>query len=87
VRILDPLTARVDVHYEGFRFDDDLNTRRLDAGTTVDARLDWRIHGPLSAFVSAENLFDQDIVTAVTGDGARSFGPPQLFRVGLTYRR
>jgi hypothetical protein len=41
----------------------------------------------LSAFVSAENLFDQDIVTAVTGDGARSFGPPQLFRVGLTYRR
>jgi outer membrane receptor protein involved in Fe transport len=86
-KVVDPLTARVDVHYEGFRFDDDLNSRRLDSATTVDARVDLRIHGPISAFVSGENLFDENVTTAVTGDGVRSFGPPRLFRVGLTLRR
>ena len=86
-RILDPLTARVDVRYEGFRYDDDLNTRRLSPGTTVDARLDFRLGGPLSVFVAAENLFDARIETAETADGNESFGTPQVFRVGLSLRR
>jgi outer membrane receptor protein involved in Fe transport len=81
-----PLTARVDVHYEGARFDDDLNTRRLSAVVTVDARADLRLAGPLSVYVSAENLFDAHIETAQTADGIESYGPPQLFRVGLTLR-
>ena len=75
------------MHYEGFRFDDDQNVRRLKAGTTVDLRADVKVAGAVSVFASAENLFDQNIVTAVTGDGVRSFGPPQVFRAGLTIRR
>jgi outer membrane receptor protein involved in Fe transport len=84
---IEPVTIRADVHYEGFRFDDDQNVRRLKAGTTVDLRADVKVAGAVSVFASAENLFDQNIVTAVTGDGVRSFGPPQVFRAGLTIRR
>jgi outer membrane receptor protein involved in Fe transport len=87
LRIVEPLTVRADVHYEGARFDDDLNLRRLAPGVTLDARADLKVAGPLSVFVSAEHLLDAKIDTAVTADGVRSFGPPQLFRVGLTLRR
>ena len=52
-----------------------------------EAGYDLRVTRMLSLFVSAENLFDENLETAVTADGVRSFGPPQVFRAGLTLRR
>ena len=53
----------------------------------MDARVDLRVRGPVSLYVAAENLFDVNVETAITGTGERSFATPQFFRVGLTYRR
>lgn len=86
-QVAQPLSLRVDVRYEGMRYDDDLNLRKLGAGATVDFRADWRLAGPVSVFVAGENLFDSKIEIAETGDGAQSFGPPQRFRVGVSVRR
>ena len=86
-RVLEPLTFRADIRFEGMRFDDDLNARRLEGAATVDLGLQWRLSGSLSLVASAENLFDVDLPTAVTGDGVRSFGPPRRLRVGLVVGR
>ncbi len=85
--VIEPLSLRADLRYEGMRFDDDLNSRRLADATTVDVSLEWRVAGPLSVVAAAENLFDVKLTTAVTGDGVRSFGPPRRFRVGLVLGR
>lgn len=84
---LAPVTVRADLHYEGARFDDDLNTRPIAASTTLDLRGDLRVQGPISLFVEADNVFDTKIQTAAAADGTRSYGPPRLIRVGLTIRR
>jgi vitamin B12 transporter len=86
-KVIEPLSLRADLRYEGMRFDDDLNSRRLADATTVDVSLEWRVAGPLSVVAAAENLFDVNLTTAVTGDGVRSFGPPRRFRVGLVLGR
>ncbi len=86
-RPLDRLTLRTDVRYEGARFDDDLNTRRLAAGATVDARAEWRVATGTTVFVAAENLSGADIETARTADGVVSYDAPRMIRVGLTLSR
>ena len=86
-----PLSVTGDVHYESLRFDDDQNTRRLDPGTNVDARADWRLDAHASLFVAMDNLFDAKIATGRTAStptvpGATSYDEPRRFRVGLTLR-
>lgn len=81
------VVVRADVRYEGLRFDDDLNQRRLGAGMMIDLRADVRLRGPLSLFVSAANLLDANIETGQTADGVQSFAPPRVMRAGLTWRR
>jgi outer membrane receptor protein involved in Fe transport len=83
----DPITLRADLRYEGARFDDDVNTRPDAASTTVDLRGDWRVAGPVSLFVEADNVFDEKVQTAAAADGTRSYGPPRLIRVGVSVRR
>jgi len=86
-KVSEPLTVRADFRYEGKRFDDDLNQRPLAAAVTVDLRADLNVRGPLSLFVSAENLLDARVETGRTADGVRSLAPPRIVRGGLTLRR
>jgi vitamin B12 transporter len=86
-QVIDPVAARLDVRYEGARFDDDTNSRTLDDAVVVDARVDVRVSGPVSVYAAVENLFDTNVQTAITGGGERSFGTPQFFRFGVTMRR
>ncbi|QUD90627.1 TonB-dependent receptor [Phenylobacterium montanum] len=90
-RPLDRLGLTGDVRYESLRFDDDQNTRRLNPGTNVDARADWRLNGHASLFLAMDNLFDAKIATGHTAStatvpGATSYDEPRRFRVGLTLR-
>jgi len=85
-RVVAPPSLSADVRYEGMRYDDDLNIRKLGAGATVDLRADWRVAGPASLFVAVDNVFDSNLEIAETGDGVQSFGPPRRFRVGLAIR-
>lgn len=86
-RPIDPLSLRAVVRYEGSRFDDDLNSRQLGAGTEVSLRADWSASRQVTLYAAADNLFDAAIETAQTGDGVESYDAPRTLRVGLVLRR
>ncbi|HEY0053007.1 MAG TPA: TonB-dependent receptor, partial [Caulobacteraceae bacterium] len=78
------LTAQA--RFEGERFDDDLNSRVLEAGTTIDARVERRL-GPVWLYLAAENLLDSNLETAESADGVESLAAPRTLRLGLRWRR
>lgn len=86
-RPIEPLSARLQVRYEGSRFDDDRNTRKLAAFTEVDARADWTLTARVGLYAAAENLTDANVQTARAFDGTVSYDQPRTFRIGLILRR
>jgi outer membrane cobalamin receptor len=86
-RPVDALSLRTVVRYEGDRYDDDLNSRKLSAATAVDLRADWSVSRAVTLYAAAENLFDAEIETAETGGGLESYDQPRTVRVGLVLRR
>jgi outer membrane receptor protein involved in Fe transport len=86
-RVDNRLTVIGDVRYESARFDDDQNTRRIDAGTGVNAKVQWALDHELSVFIAADNLFNADIETGRTAANIVSYDAPRIIRVGLALRR
>ncbi|RZJ84995.1 MAG: TonB-dependent receptor, partial [Brevundimonas sp.] len=86
-RATDRLSLGVAARYESDRFEDDLNSRVLEAAVTVDARADWAVRDGVDLWVAADNLFDADVAVSETGTGVEGYGPPRTLRVGLTLRR
>lgn len=80
------LSIRSTLRYEGERFDDDLNQRRLAAAFTSDLRVDWQAKGGVTLYAAAENLSDAEVETGQTADGIESFDMPRTIRVGLIWR-
>jgi outer membrane receptor protein involved in Fe transport len=87
VRPLEPLSLSADLRYESLRFEDDLNTRRLSAGVTLDARATWRVAEHMELYLAADNLTDEKLEVGETADGVESYAAPQTFRVGFTWRQ
>ena len=83
-RVTERLTLSLRGRHESRRFDDDLNSRRLGAATTVDARLDWQLKDGVGLYVAADNLFDAGVEVSETADGFAGYGPPQTVRVGAS---
>ena len=83
-RVTERLTLSLRGRHESRRFDDDLNSRRLGAATTVDARLDWQLKDGVGLYVAADNLFDAGVEVSETADGVAGYGPPQTVRVGAS---
>jgi outer membrane receptor protein involved in Fe transport len=83
-RTTDRLTLSSRARYESARFDDDLNSRTLDAALTVDARADWRLREGVILYAVADNLFDEDVAVSQTGDGVSGYGPPRTLRAGVS---
>lgn len=81
------LNLRTVIRYEGDRYDDDLNSRKLSAATQVNLRADWSVSQAVTLYAAAENLLDAEIETAQTGDGLESYDQPRTLRVGLVLRR
>jgi outer membrane receptor protein involved in Fe transport len=86
-RPIEPLSLSADLRYESGRWEDDLNSRRLSAGTTVDARAGWRVRADTEVYVAVENLLDEKVEVGETADGVESFSAPQTFRIGVSIRR
>jgi outer membrane cobalamin receptor len=84
---IERLTLIGDVRYESARFDDDQNTRRIDAGTGVNARAEWALTPALNVFVAADNLFDANIETGRSAADIVTYDAPRIIRLGLTLRR
>ncbi len=83
----DKLNVSGDLRYESARFEDDLNSRVLAAGVSVDARAAWSVGPGSEVYVAAENLGGAKIEVGETADGVESFAAPRTFRVGFAYRR
>ena len=81
------LTLSADARYESGRWEDDLNTRRLSAGTLLDARAAWRLSERSEVYLAAENLADGDLEVGETADGVESYSQPRTVRIGFAYRR
>ena len=76
-----------DLRYESKRFEDDLNSRVLSAGLTLDARAAWRLSPDSEVYVAAENLGGAKLEVGETADGVESYSAPRTFRVGFSIRR
>ncbi len=83
-RATDRLTLVTQVRYESARFEDDLNSRVLDAATTLDARAEYEVRDGVTAYLAADNLFHAEVAVSETGDGVEGYGPPRTVRAGLS---
>ena len=86
-RPIDKLGVHGFVRWEGARYDDDQNTRRLAPSARFDARADWALNSWAQVYVAAANLFDTNTETARAADGTPSYDSPRMFRFGLSLRR
>ena len=75
------------LRYESLRYEDDLNTLRLDPAVTVDLRADWTVRRGVALFLAADNLFDAAVQTQRSADGVLSYDAPRLVRAGLRLTR
>ena len=82
-RATDRLTLALAARYESSRFDDDLNSRVLDAAVTLDGRAEWAFRPNATLWMAADNLFDADVEVSETGTGVAGYGPPRTISVGL----
>jgi len=82
-RATDRLTLALAARYESSRFDDDLNSRVLDAAVTLDARGEWALTRSATLWVAADNLFDEDVEVSETGTGVAGYGPRRTISLGL----
>jgi outer membrane receptor protein involved in Fe transport len=85
-RAMRRLTLSTQLHYESLRYDDDLNTRKLKPGVTLDGRAGWSVAAFTEVYVSVENLGNARIATAQTTTST-SYDEPRTVRVGVAYRR
>ena len=82
-RATDRLTLALTARYESSRFDDDLNSRVLDAAVTLDGRAEWAFTPKATLWMAADNLFDEDVEVSETGTGVAGYGPPRTVSIGL----
>lgn len=82
-RATDRLTLALAARYESSRFDDDLNSRVLNAAVTLDARGEWAFTPNATLWMAADNLFDEDVEVSETGTGVAGYGPPRTVSIGL----
>ncbi len=86
-RATDRLTLAADLRWEGRRFEDDLNSRVLEAAATADVRAEWAASPSAVIWITADNLFDAEVEVSETATGVAGFGPPRTFSVGVRLSR
>ena len=81
------LTLAADVRHESARFEDDLNSRVLEAATTLDLGADWSVTDATTLWVRLDNATDVEAEVSETATGVAGFGPPRTLSIGLRLRR
>jgi outer membrane cobalamin receptor len=77
------VTVGVDARYVGPRFDDDLNTVKLDGFTLVGLRVNRPLGRGTTAYLKVENLLDEEFEIARTRAGIADLGAPRWVTVGM----
>ncbi len=86
-RPVERLTLVSQLRFESDRFDDDLNTRRVNGGAEVDARAEWRLNADLSVYLAADNLFDAALENGRSAADIVTYAAPRIVRVGFVLKR
>lgn len=86
-RATDRLSLAADLRWESRRFEDDLNSRVLDAAVVADVRADFAVTPNAALWLAADNLFDQDVEVSETGNGVAGYGPPRTVAIGVRLTR
>jgi outer membrane cobalamin receptor len=83
-----PRTVNVSLgaRYVGARYEDDLNSLRIDDFVTADLRVARAVSGSAEAYVAVQNLFDTTYEVTRAADGTVTVGEPRLVNVGLRVR-
>jgi outer membrane receptor protein involved in Fe transport len=81
--LVQAITAAARVRWVSLQFDDDLNTLRLPAATTVDLELSRPIGSHAVVYVASENLLNARVVTAESTAGLYSYDAPASVRGGV----
>lgn len=82
-RAAERLTLALAARYESARFDDDLNSRVLDAAVTLDARAEWALDARTVLWLAADNLFDADVEVSQTANDVAGYSPPRTVSAGM----
>ncbi|HEY2774738.1 MAG TPA: TonB-dependent receptor [Candidatus Binatia bacterium] len=77
--------ASLQMRVVGEQYEDDQNTRKLDAFVSIDAFVARKIGWGFEAFVAAENLFDKTIENGISADGIVSIAAPRIVSAGVRY--
>ncbi|HWT52641.1 MAG TPA: TonB-dependent receptor, partial [Caulobacter sp.] len=86
-RPVERLSLNADLRYESKRFEDDLNTRTLKAGTSLDLRAGWALSPDSEIYLAADNALDANLAVGQTADGVTSYSAPRTVYVGFALRR
>ena len=86
-RPLGRLTLDADLRYESRRFEDDLNQRALEAGTSLDLRAAWTLSPATEIYLACDNALDADLAVGRTADGVTSYAAPRTLYLGFALRR
>jgi len=86
---LDALALEAQLHWEGLRFENDINTLRLGSAFVLDLRVTYDVTEHLAAYLQVTNAADAKVATAANTDSLLgtvfSYGEPRVFWLGLTY--
>lgn len=85
--VTDRLTLAADLRWESRRFEDDLNSRELEAAGTADLRAEWAMSSTALIWLAADNLFDAEVEVSETATGVAGLGPPRTFSLGVRLSR
>ena len=70
----------------GDQFEDDLNTRTLQAATTIDVFAAWPLTKQLQLIARGENITNKLVEAGINGDGSVERATPRTLWIGLRFR-
>lgn len=79
----DRIRISADVLLSSDQFEDDLNTRVLEGGVSVDAYAGYQFSEQVEAYVAAENIFNNRVEAGVANTGLVTLGPPVFLWLGI----
>jgi outer membrane receptor protein involved in Fe transport len=82
----DGKSAELVLRHVGAQYEDDLNTRRLAAATTIDASAAWPLTHRLQLTARGENLTDALVMAGIGGDGSIERATPRTLWIGVRLR-
>lgn len=84
----DRLDLLAQVQYRGSHYDNPLNTRKIDSSVVLNVGAFYQIpEAPWSVRIQIDNLFDEDVTTAISSSGIYTQAAPLNAWISLNYQR